>query len=197
MKTLTLSILFLLPLLSSGQPFSQFITKDTVLNIICRKLSDYDSLLLYSQSSYSPANPRLKGIGYQGLNRYLFCIEFSFPLTIANNKQSFFSKEIIKRKLSEIFCSDVRLDFNQDSLDVYKCGEGNIIVSISHGETSTILKLYPKEMRHVYWQAYAVEFYQNHCPNDNRERFIVLLKVLSKLLPIDVVCEVKREFFTY
>jgi hypothetical protein len=197
MKTLTLFILFLLPLLSSGQSFSQFITNDTILNIICQKLPNYDSLLLYSQSSYSPANPRLKGIGYQGVNRYLFCIEFSFPLTIENNKHPFFSKEIYKRNLPEVLSGDVRLNFNQDMLEVYKCGDGNIMLVSSCGTYSTLIMLYPKQMSHVYWQAYNAEMYQGPCPNSDRERFMIIFKALSKLMPITEVCEQEREFLLF
>ncbi len=197
MKTLTLFILFLLPLLSSGQSFSQFITNDAILNIVCQKLPQYDSLIFYSESGFWNPNTRLKGIAYFGVKRYLICIEFSFPLTVKNNKYPYFREELINYALPTLIENNGFSSWSQDSIEIDVCKGPKAFLRMSDGPTSTIVMLYPKQMKRAYRQVYNAELNQSQCPNGDREEFIALFKALSKLLPIDVECEVKRDFFTY
>lgn len=195
MKNLALAILFLLPLLSSGQPFSQFITNDTVLNIICRKQAKFDSLVVYNQSSFWTPNIRLKGVAFEGVNKYLICIEFSFPLTAKNNKHPYFKKELIDYALPALIENNDFSYWSQDSIVVDSCIGLKLRAWMSDGPTSAIIKLYPKQMKYVYLQGENVAMNQRQCPNGDREGFIELFEVLSKLLPIEDVCEQKRDFF--
>lgn len=179
-------------LAAKGQSFHSLIVNDTVLQNICKKLPKYDSILVYSQSSYWNANPILRGIGFKAGEPYLLCIEYSAPFSVENNKHPYFKEERIEYELLELLLSNGVETIEQDSLNIVSCPQQKYTLHISDGEYITIIKLYPKRISITHLQSYKPTSYQSYCPNAHRARFIELFNNLAKVSPANEGCQPKE-----
>ena len=151
--------------------------------------SEYDSVLVFSSTSYWNLNKCILGIGYKQGKLYTFNLEFYSK----KNGDIRIRKHQAQPFLGNGFFSTLNLKkiyfLNADSLNSIYDSVSGLNVRISDGANYSLFVLYPKLNECFLKESYMITYYQAMNPNSDRRYFLNILNQIENLFQRKLIFE--------